>query len=109
MESAADFVGAFVELSARMEHCHYHFKGRLVELCVHIYGDSASVVLHGDAFVLVDGHLDVGAIACHRLVDGVVHGLVHEVVESLFADVADVHCRAFAHCFKSFEHLNVAG
>ena len=90
-----------------MEHGHYDLQSRLVQLGVHVYRDTTTVVLNGYRFVFVDCHLDVGAVACHCLVDGVVNGLVHEVVQTLFADVADVHCRALAHGLKSFKNLYV--
>lgn len=61
-------------------------------------GDASSVVLYGDRVVLVDGDLNMGAVACHRLVDRVVDGLVHQVVKTLLTDVTDIHGRAFAHC-----------
>ena len=46
-------------------------------------------------------------VASHGLVDRVIYGLVHEVVESLFAYVSDIHGRALAHGLQSFEHLYV--
>ena len=79
----------------------------LVLLLVHVHVDAAAVVLHGDAAVFVDGDFDVGAITGQRFVDGVVHRLVNEVVETLLGDVADVHGRALAHSLKAFQHLNV--
>ena len=72
-------------------------------------GDTAAVVLHGDRVVLVDSHLNMCAEACHGLVDRVVYCFVNQMVQTLFADVANVHCRAFAHRFQSFQHLNIAG
>ena len=108
VQTTADFVRALVELASGVEDGHYHFKCRLVQLLMLVYGDASSVILNGYRLVLVDGHFDVRAIARHRLVDGVVNGLVDEVVETLFADVSDIHRRALAHCLKSFEDLDVA-
>jgi len=50
----------------------------------------------------------VGAIACHRLIDRVVDGLIDQMVQTLFADVTNIHCGAFAHGLKAFEHLDIA-
>ena len=109
MEAAGDLVGAFVELTASVEHRHDDFEGALVLLLVHIDGDTASVVLHGDAVVLVDGDLDVGAESSECFVDGVIYGLIDEVVKALLADVADVHGRALAYGFQAFKDLDITG
>ena len=72
-----------------------------------VNGDATAVVLDGDAAVLVDGHLDVCAVAGHGLVDAVVHRLVHQVVQALLADVANIHGGALAYGLKAFQHLYV--
>ena len=72
-------------------------------------GNTAAIVLHGDRVVLVDSHLDVRTEAGHRLIDRVVYCLVNQMVQSLFANVANIHCRALAHRLKSFQYLNVTG
>ena len=69
-----------------------------MELLMLIDGDASTIVLHGDRVILVDCHFYVGAIACHRLIDRVVNGLVDQVVQSLFTDVTDIHGGALAHC-----------
>ena len=46
-------------------------------------------------------------IACHRLIDRVINGLVDQMVKALLADVTNVHRRAFTYGFQSLEHLNV--
>jgi len=80
-----------------MEHRHYHFEGRLVQLLVFVDGDASAVVLNGNRVVFVDSYFDVGTEAGHGFVDGVVDGLVDEVVEAFFAYVADVHGGTLAH------------
>src|SRR2546428_13449839 len=54
----------------------------------------------------MDGQLDGPGVAGERLVDGVVHDLVHEVVQALGADSADVHVRALADSFQPFQDLD---
>ena len=48
------------------------------------------------------------AVAGQRLVDRVVDGLVHEVMQAVGAGVADVHGRALADRLESLEDLDVA-
>ena len=109
VQAAADLVGSLVELTAGVEHCHHHFEGTLVELLVLVDGDATAVVLNGAAAVLSQGHGDVLAVSGHGLIDGVVHGLVDEVVETFLTDVANVHSRTLAHCFQTFQNLDVGG
>ena len=107
VQTTADLVGAFVELTTGVQHGHDDFQSRLVHLFVLIDGNTAAVVLYGNGVVFVDSDFDMRAIARHRLVNRVVNSFVYQMVETLFADVSDVHGRAFAHSFQSFEHLNV--
>ena len=90
-----------------MEHCHYDLKGRFVLLGVHVNRDTAAVILNGYGTVLIDGYLDVCAVAGHGLVDRVIDYLIYQVVQTLFTDVTNIHCRAFAHCLETLQHLNV--
>ena len=45
----------------------------------------------------------------HRLVDGVIHDLVDEMVQAHLAGRADVHRRPFADAFKTFEDADRSG
>ena len=76
---------------------------------MHVHGDTAAVVLNGDAIVFVDCNFNMRAITSQGFVDRVVHRLVNEVVQTFLADVADVHGRALAYGFQTFQHLNVGG
>lgn len=109
MQTARHLVGTFVELASGMEHGHDDFQGRFLFLGVEVHGDTAAVILYGNGVVFVDGYFDVVAVAGHGFVDGVVHHFVYQVVQTVFADVADVHGGAFSHRFQSFQHLDVAG
>ena len=79
-----------------------------MQLLVFIHWDTTSIVLYGDRLVFVDGDFDMSAIASHCLVDRVVHGLVHQVVQTLFTDVTNIHGRTLAHGLQSLKHLNIA-
>jgi hypothetical protein len=39
----------------------------------------------------MDGHIDVRGVAGQRLIDGIIHYLVHQVVQTLIAGRSDVH------------------
>ena len=109
MQTARHLVRALVELTARMEDSHNHLQRAFVELLVFIDRDSTTVILHDNRSIRTDRHLDVAAIARHGLVDGVVHRLVDEMMETLLADVADIHGWTLAHSFQTFKDLYVTG
>ncbi len=109
VETARNFIRAFVEFTAGMEHCEHDFKSALVLFLVHVYRDTAAVVDYSDGIVFVDSNVDFFGKTCQSLVDTIVHHLVDKVVQTFFGNVADIHCRALADCLEPFKHLNVTG
>ena len=71
-------------------------------------GNAAAVVLDGRAAVLIDAHVDPVAIPVRRLVDGVVHDLPEDVVQSAHARGTDIHAGAQAHRVQPFENGDIA-
>ena len=104
MESSGDLIGVIVELAACVQFGHDHLEGGNLELRMQIDGDSATVVAHGDAVVDVQYHFDLVAESGHRLIYGIVHDLIDEMVQSPGVGAAYVHGRAHAHSLKPFEH-----
>ena len=47
--------------------------------------------------------------ACHGLVDRIVYRLVNKMVQTLLANVADIHGRTFTNGFKTLENLDIGG
>ncbi len=109
MEAAADLIAALVEFTAGMKHGEHNLESALVLFLVHIHGNAAAVVDNGYGIVGIDCHFYVGGIAGNGFIDGVVHDLVHQMVQAFFGYVAYIHRRALAHGLKAFEHLNVTG
>ena len=81
MQSARYFIAAFraAEFSAGMELCHHELERRDLVLFVNIYGDAAAIVVDGDRVVWKHRDRDLGRVASHGLVKGVVHGLAQEM------------------------------
>ena len=109
MKTSGHLIGSFVELTSGMKDGQHYFQGAFVFFLVHIHGDTASVVDHAYRVVLVDCHFDMRAEARKSLVDGVVNNFIDKMMKSFGADVADIHCRAFAHGFQSLEDLDITG
>jgi hypothetical protein len=108
VEAAGYLVGGVLELAAGMEHGEDDFRRRLATFLVGVHGNAAAVVPHRAGPVGVQDDLDAVAVARQRLVNGVVHDLVDEVVEPIGPGVADVHGRPLAHGLEALEDLDVA-
>ena len=113
VQAARHLVRIAVELAAgvHLGEDHLH-RGSAVDgrvLVPHrVHRHAAAVVLHHAAAVHADGHEDLGGVAGHHLVDGVVDALVDEVVQAFGSGAADVHARALADRLESLEHLDGA-
>ena len=110
VQTAGDFVGGGVELAAGMELGQHHLHGRhhlAVGQRHHVHRNAAAVIDHGDGVVHVDDDIDLFAVAGQRLVHGVVHHLVDQVMQPHLAGRADVHGRAQAHRLQTFQDLDV--
>ena len=110
VQSAGDLVAVAAELAAGVEHGE-HDLGRALALVragrVRVDGDATAVVL--DAAPAVGEERDDDAVAAtgHRLVDGVVDDLPHQVVEPGQPGRPDVHARTLADGVEPLQHLDV--
>ena len=109
VQTAGHLVAVLAEFTAGVQHRQHDFKRTALFLLVHAGRDAAAVVRNRDGIVGVDDHDDIVAIAGQGFVDGVVHHLIDQVMQTARTDVADIHGRAFAHCLKSFQHLDTVG
>ena len=82
VEAAGDLIAPAAELSAGVEYGEHHLQGRAAGLSLDIHGDSPAVIRDGDGIALVDLHGDLGAIACQRLVNGVIHDLINKMMQT---------------------------
>ena len=106
VQPARNFVGVAIEFSARVQHGHDNFRGRLLLRGVHVDGNAAAVVGDGDAVVVVHHDVDLVAVARHRFVDGVVDHFPDEMVQAELAGRADVHRRALANRLEASENFD---
>ena len=109
MKAAGNLVAPAAELAAGVEHGVNHLQGRPPGLGLDVHGDAAPVVGNGDGVAFVDGHGDVRAVPGQGLVNGVVHDLVHQVVQTRGGSRADVHTRPLAYGLQALQHLDLRG
>ena len=106
VETAGYLVTAAAELAAGMQNGINHFQSRLAGLGLNIHRDTTAIVHNGDGIALVDDDLDLRTVAGQRLIDGVIHDLIHQMVQTAGRRGADVHTWALAHRFQTLQNLN---
>ena len=97
------------ELAAGVEDGIDDGDGRQTGISLDVHGDAAAIVRDLNDVALQDLDLDVVAVTGQSLVDGVVHDLVHQMVQAALAGGADIHTGALAHCLQAFQDLDLAG
>jgi hypothetical protein len=108
VETARDLVSAaLAKFSSGVEGGEHHLDRGPLLLLVKVNRDPAPVVGDGDRVVRVDEDLDVVALAGERLVDGVVHHLVDQVVQAARPRGSDVHPGTLAHGLEALEDRDV--
>ena len=96
-----------VEFTAGMQFGHDNFNGRYFFFFVNTNRYSPAVVEHADTIVIVNGDVDLVAIAGHGLVNTVVHDFVNQVMQTGDIHVSNIHCRPFADRFQAFQYFNI--
>ncbi len=111
VQAARDLVTpAVAELAAGVQGRQHDLgRGPVLGLLHLLDRDPAAVIDHRAAVVRMQGHGDPLGMAGDRLVDGVVHHLVDEVVQSAGAGRADVHAGALANGLEALEDGDVLG
>ena len=107
VEAAGDLVAAAAKLAAGVKDGIHHLQSGFARLGLDVHRDAAAVVGDLDDVAGEDVHGDVGAVARQRLVDGVVHDLIDQMVKAGGRGGADVHTRALAHRLQSLQHLDL--
>ncbi|OIQ74854.1 hypothetical protein GALL_434870 [mine drainage metagenome] len=111
VQAAGHLVAVLVELAARMQFGQGDFGraalGLMLVVHLHPRGDATPVVDHADRVVGMNGDGDVVAIPGQRLVDGVVHDLEHQVMQSrAVGGITDIHAGTLAYRLQSLEDLD---
>ena len=99
-------VTAAAELTASVQNRHDDLDGRTALRRVHIHRNTTAVILNTDATIVLQCHADRIRITCQRLIDRVVHDLVHEVVQTTRASRTDIHAGALTNSLETLKHRN---
>src|SRR6266404_6891225 len=104
VQSARNFIRFAVKFYTGVQNSEHNFRGWALFGSVHVDGNAAAIVDHGDRIVGVHGHVDFVGVTGHGFVNGVVDHFPDEMMQTHFARRADVHRGAQAHGFDAAEH-----
>ena len=112
MQTAGDLVAVVVELAASMKfrQCNFGCRTLRFVFVVELDGcrNATAVIDNAYGVVHVDCDVNLGGVARHGLVNGVVHHFVNEMMQTgAVGDVADVHARTLTNSLKTFQNLDV--
>ena len=105
VKTAGDLISAAAEFTARVENGINHLGSRNTLLRVNTCGDTSTVILYGNAVIVVYSNGYFIAVSCKSLVYGVIHDFVYKVMESANRGSTDIHTRSFSYRLKSFKNL----
>ena len=114
VQAARNFIRAAVKLSAcvNLRQNHFH-RGAAIDcgiLMFHrVHGHAAAVIANSATTVHAQQHGDVACVARHGFINGVIHALVHQMVQAFQARASHIHARSLANSVKPLKHLNGIG
>ena len=110
VQAARCLVSLAIEFAARMQRRENNFqRGLRFVFRMHVNWNAATIIINGQAAVLMQPHVDPVGVTGNRLVHGIVERFGKEVMQRLFVGSADIHAGTTAHRLKPLEHLNVLG
>ena len=109
VKAAGNFVGIFVELSARVKRRHHDFAGRSFFGHVHVSGDAAAVVRDRHVAIFFHRDADLATETGQCFVDRVVDNFVNQMMKTIETGRSDIHRRAFSNWFESFQDFDRTG
>src|SRR5207249_1346089 len=107
VQTCRDFVDVLVEFGARADAGEDDLQGGTLFLRVFLHGNPPAIVGNAGAAVHVDLDVDVLTITGQGFVDAIVNQLVHQVMQAIDADVADVDAGSAPDVRSVAQHLNV--
>lgn len=110
VQTAGNFIGVIIELTACVQNGHDHFRSRYALFRVNTGWDATTVIGNGHGVVRMDRDHDVFTVTRERFVDSVIYHLEYHVVQTgAVIRVADIHTRALTHRIQSFQDFDTGG
>ena len=107
MQAAGHLVAAPAELAPGVKDGKHHRHGGQAGFVLHAHGNAPAVVPDKHHVSRQQPHIDLVAKAGQGLVNGIVHNLVHQVVQSPGTGGADIHAGTLPHRLQSLQNLDL--
>ena len=107
METTGYLIARAAELTTCMQDSEDDLECRLTSLLLNVDRNASTIILYSDGIILLDGDGDAVTETRQRLINGVVHDLIDEMMETTDGGAADIHARSLPNCFESFQNLNL--
>ena len=109
VKAAGYLVSPSAELAARVQHGKYDLHRGLSCLLIDPDRNAAPVIDHCDRLIRVQVDPDMRTGAGQRLIHGIVHDLIDQVMQSSRGSGPDIHAGSLADSFQSFQYLYLIG
>ena len=109
VQPARYFVGAAIELAARVQHRMHYFESVAFFGRMRPDRNTAAVILNRNPIVAQNHDVDFGTVTRKRFIDGVIDDLRNQMMESTFGGIADIHSRSFSNRLEPFENADRIG
>ena len=106
MQTTGNFVAVGIEFAAGMQFGHHHLRGRDAFFEVDVHGNTAAIVDYRYRVVNVNSAVDLVAMTSQGFIDGIVHNLINQVVETSLAGGADVHGWPLPNGLQAFKNFD---
>ena len=107
MQAAGNLIASAAEFSAGMQNGKHDRNSRQTGFMLYPYRDTASII--GNIHNVSRQQLYDNSVteSSQGLVNGIIHNLIHQMVQPSRPCGADIHARAFPYRFQAFQHLNL--
>ena len=99
MQTSRNFVTALVKFTTSMKNSHYHFKSRTTFFFVHIHRNTTTIIFNRNRIIFMNCYINRIAITSKCFVDRVIYHLINQMMQTLFANIPNIHRRTLTHRF----------
>ena len=90
-----------------MQHRKDNFHRRSSGLFVDSHGNTTTVIHNRNGIIFIDGDINLRTKTGQCFIHGIVHYLIHQMMQSAGRNAADIHTRTLSYRFQTFQNLNL--
>ena len=106
MKTAGYLISAAAKLSSGVKHGIHHLQSGPSGLLLDVHRNAPAIVRDPNHIPVQNLHGDVVAVARQGLINGVIHDLIHQMMETRGRGGSDIHARTLPDRFQPLQHLD---